>query len=186
MNAKKSDEAIPLKVLKMAIVMVNAADQCDQAGQWDRDHRRACRHILDWYNSNDYKITCDKAGAKGAPLEVNEAQDLIERRAALTALCEDCLQKYEGICPHPASRCVEFRTIKQLPAIDAEPERHGRWSEPDSGTIGKYRDDGCVAYYICSRCKEISKSDYDFCPNCGARMDATDTNVGGKGGADNG
>lgn len=29
-------------------------------------------------------------------------QDLIERRAALTALCEDCLQKYEGICPHPA------------------------------------------------------------------------------------
>ena len=63
MSAKKSDEAIPLKVLEMAIVMVNAADQCDQAGQWDRDHRRACRHILDWYNSNDYKITCDKAGA---------------------------------------------------------------------------------------------------------------------------
>lgn len=62
MSAKKSDEAIPLKVLEMAIVMVNAADQCDQAGQWDRDHRRACRHILDWYNSNDYKITCDKAG----------------------------------------------------------------------------------------------------------------------------
>ena len=66
MSAKKSDEAIPLKVLEMAIVMVNAADQCDQAGQLDRDHRRACRHILDWYNSNDYKITCDKAGAKVA------------------------------------------------------------------------------------------------------------------------
>ena len=66
MSAKKSDEAIPLKALEMAIVMVNAADQCDQAGQWDRDHRRACRHILDWYNSNDYKITCDKAGANGA------------------------------------------------------------------------------------------------------------------------
>lgn len=60
---RQTDEAIPLKVLEMAIVMVNAADQCDQAGQWDRDHRRACRHILDWYNSNDYKITCDKAGA---------------------------------------------------------------------------------------------------------------------------
>lgn len=63
MSAKKSDEAIPLKVLKMAILMVNAADQCDQAGQWDRDHRRACQYILDWYGSNDYKITCDKAGA---------------------------------------------------------------------------------------------------------------------------
>ena len=50
-------------------------------------------------------------------------QDLIERRAALTALCEDCLRKYDGICPHPASRCVEFRTIMQLPAIEAEPVR---------------------------------------------------------------
>jgi hypothetical protein len=71
MSAKKSDEAIPLKALEMAIVMVNAADQCDQAGQWDRDHRRACRHILDWYNSNDYKITCDKAGVKDAPPKTN-------------------------------------------------------------------------------------------------------------------
>lgn len=43
MSAKKSDGAIPLKVLEMAILMVNAADQCDQAGQWDRDHRRACQ-----------------------------------------------------------------------------------------------------------------------------------------------
>lgn len=68
---RQTDEAIPLKVLEMAIVMVNAADQCDQAGQWDRDHRRACRHILDWYNSNDYKITCDKAGVKDAPPKSN-------------------------------------------------------------------------------------------------------------------
>lgn len=72
MSAKKSDEAIPLKALEMAIVMVNAADQCDQAGQWDRDHRRACRHILDWYNSNDYKITCDKAGVKDALQKSND------------------------------------------------------------------------------------------------------------------
>lgn len=27
---------------------------------------------------------------------------------------------------------------------------------------------------------------YKHCKKCGARMDATDTNVGGKGGADNG
>lgn len=52
-------------------------------------------------------------------------QDLIERRAALTALCEDCLRKYDGICPHPASRCVEFRTIKQLPAI--KPKLRADW-----------------------------------------------------------
>ena len=58
----KHDVLIPASVLRMAIVMVNAAEQCDQAGQWDRDHRRACQHILDWIGSNDYKITCEKAG----------------------------------------------------------------------------------------------------------------------------
>ena len=58
-----SETYIPASALRMAIVMVNAADQCDQAGQWDRDHRRACKHILDWIRSNDYKITCEKAGA---------------------------------------------------------------------------------------------------------------------------
>lgn len=58
-----SETYIPASALRMAIVMVNAADQCDQAGQWDRDHRRACEHILDWIGSNDYKITCEKAGA---------------------------------------------------------------------------------------------------------------------------
>lgn len=58
-----SETFIPASALRMAIVMVNAADQCDQAGQWDRDHRRACEHILDWIGSNDYKITCEKAGA---------------------------------------------------------------------------------------------------------------------------
>ena len=58
-----SETYIPASALRMAIVMVNGADQCDQAGQWDRDHRRACEHILNWIGSNDYKITCEKAGA---------------------------------------------------------------------------------------------------------------------------
>lgn len=57
-----SETYIPASALRMAIVMVDAAVQCDQAGQWDRDHRRACEHILDWIGSNDYKITCEKAG----------------------------------------------------------------------------------------------------------------------------
>lgn len=100
-------------------------------------------------------------------------QDLIERRAALTALCEDCLQKYEGICPHPASRCVEFRTIKQLPAIDAEPVRHGRWIPTEYDSYA----DGAPVWdkYECSECGHEHKGEEDtltaFCPDCGARMD---------------
>ena len=90
--------------------------------------------------------------------------------------CEDC----------PLNCAGEFCSEDEITEYLGKEVRHGHWIEPDSETIGKYRDDGCAAYYTCSCCKEISKTDYDFCPNCGAQMDATDTNVGGKGGADNG
>lgn len=94
-------------------------------------------------------------------------QDLIERRAALTALCEDCLRKHDGICPHPASRCVEFRTIKQLPAIEAKPVRHGRWDY-------RHEDDWCYCS-VCGTDAEGSDGECletDYCPHCGARMDS--------------
>lgn len=99
-------------------------------------------------------------------------QDLIERRAALTALCEDCKTKYNGLCPHPASRCVEFRTIKQLAAI--KPQRHGRWEIINTD----------ANVWQCTTCGEEwmlndgnpSDNNMLFCPRCGSRMD---------GGADN-
>jgi len=109
-------------------------------------------------------------------------QDLIERRAALTALCEDCLRKYDGICPHPASRCVEFRTIKQLPAIEAEQVRRGHWIECDY----KHLEHGMIktepnAGLCCSNCRtafQKKKMTYkQYCAACGAKMD---------GGVDNG
>lgn len=63
--------------------------------------------------------------------------DLIERKAALYALCEDCKSKYDGLCPHEASKCIEYRAINRLPAIEAEPVRHrlGAW---DRETAVKY------------------------------------------------
>ena len=95
-------------------------------------------------------------------------QDLIERRAALTALCEDCKTKYNGLCPHPASRCVEFRTIKQIPAIEAEPVRLCKWLPTK-----------LKRYYECSACRfgHTTNPKQRFCSYCGARYD---------GGAENG
>lgn len=73
-----------------------------------------------------------------------------------------------------------IEALKQ-PTIEAEPVRHGRWKKKN-GEI------------YCTNCKksrwsesfELMLRGFDFCPKCGARMDATDTNDGGKGGADNG
>lgn len=74
-----------------------------------------------------------------------------------------------------------------------EPEvRHGRWKGwTTSKFTGKYKDYDepefkDYVYYTCSECYRKSAIQELYCPYCGARMDATDTNVGGKGGADNG
>ncbi len=68
--------------------------------------------------------------------------------------------------------------ISKQPTIEAEPVRHGRCDDSADG-ITPY----CT---VCGRTHGCFNRTPDFCPHCGARMDATDTNVGGKGGADNG
>ena len=47
--------------------------------------------------------------------------------------------------------------IVHEPTIEAEPVRHGKWIIEDG-------------HVCCSECGEISK-EYNYCPNCGARMD---------------
>ena len=52
--------------------------------------------------------------------------------------------------------------VKDAPAADVEPVRHGRWL---------INSDGYYPY--CSVCKEEPKSGImtHYCPNCGAKMD---------------
>ena len=57
-----------------------------------------------------------------------------------------------------------------IPSADVAPVRHGRWKEQQK----KYR------IYSCSECNKVTLFEkwgdtvmpYDYCPNCGARMDA--------------
>ena len=65
---------------------------------------------------------------------------------------------------------VVRQNILDMPTIEAEPVRHGRWID---AYCGKYAN----AKYICSCCGKRAYSDdwkwelSDFCPNCGAKMD---------------
>ena len=73
--------------------------------------------------------------------------------------------------------------LDKQPTIEPE-VRHGRWivNTTWNGMFG-------LIHSECSECKFDRNGDlssWKFCQNCGARMDATDKNVGGKGGADNG
>lgn len=79
--------------------------------------------------------------------------------------------------------------VTLMPTIEPE-VRHGRWIECDY----KHMEHGMVetepkAGLCCSECRtafQKKKMTYkQYCAACGTRMDATDTNDGGKGGADN-
>ena len=74
--------------------------------------------------------------------------------------------------------------LKALPIVDAVPVRHGRWIIKDNPGTGWYR-------VTCSECGEDvtsvapvigffpkAKVSWDFCPNCGARMDGKDDDNG--------
>lgn len=49
-------------------------------------------------------------------------------------------------------------------------ERHGKWVECNPLVEEKYMLDG-NEYFKCSECNCCVRKKYNFCPDCGARMD---------------
>lgn len=70
--------------------------------------------------------------------------------------------------------------VREIPAADVEPVRHGRWEQadwvdPDGHGFGTVRTPN--AGLRCSRCACVFKKDLLWkqahCPNCGAKMEDT-------------
>lgn len=127
--------------------------------------------------------------------------DLISREAAINALkeyyCEDCTH-YDVKCKSPLSEnCPIFNvisTIGAMPAIDAEPVRHGKWYWHEEATYNPTEPTEYNSYWACSACGEdiadylnhalpscfifLDSPDYEptmeYCPHCGAKMDLED------------
>lgn len=59
----------------------------------------------------------------------------------------------------PTDEEIEY-TIDNLPTVDAEPVKHGRWKGSGMG-------DHCCS--LCS--EEVSGYYYAYCPYCGAKME---------------
>lgn len=55
--------------------------------------------------------------------------------------------------------------VNAIPAADVEPVKHGHWTE--TVIPGEVPDYDCV----CSLCGKSGLPIYNFCPNCGAKMD---------------
>lgn len=56
-----------------------------------------------------------------------------------------------------------YGIIQGMETVDAVPVRHGKWVDDSDGIEG--------AWNYCSVCGEQAIDLYDYCPNCGARMD---------------
>ena len=54
--------------------------------------------------------------------------------------------------------------VKNAPTVDAVEVIHGRWER----YIDEVED---VHYYTCSVCNYMAIPRYNYCPNCGAKMD---------------
>lgn len=62
------------------------------------------------------------------------------------------------------------KLIEEQPTVDAELVRHGRWierTEPIS-----WCEDDVDVFYECSLCKCVEPGKSNYCPDCGAKMDA--------------
>lgn len=98
--------------------------------------------------------------------------ELIDRQATLKKMCELCgnrCEKFEKAM-QTTHLCSNYRFLSEQPTIEAEPVRHGQWSE-----IYCYTEHGVsMADYECTNCgAEISKQRDDtpkYCEHCGAVM----------------
>jgi hypothetical protein len=102
--------------------------------------------------------------------------------------CNKC--KYNGKCKGKSCTEAAVEWLKQdvnenhiagtskKVGGNEDAEHYGRWEE-----IGGYEPENHG--FACSVCDFATMVKSRFCPNCGARMDATDTNDGSKVGADN-
>ena len=70
-----------------------------------------------------------------------------------------------AVIPEGRQVCIicGLKTNYKQSTADVVEVRHGYWID------GK-----CGHYKICSECKQTADFDFDYCPNCGAKMDGKD------------
>lgn len=95
--------------------------------------------------------------------------DLISRATAIAEI-EEYIDEYSELDLITGYHNLKWCAMEEakdvlltLPAVDAEPVRHGRWLRMDEAPEWDQRR--------CSECGDISCCQRNYCPNCGAKMD---------------
>lgn len=79
-----------------------------------------------------------------------------------------CTEPATMINPYGGDYVVKVEDIRKLPTIEAEPVKHGRW------IYKPYENDEAVWLYHCSECNAVSASAWNYCRECGAKMEVGD------------
>lgn len=77
----------------------------------------------------------------------------------------DELKNYEKVLSVPLP--VIQQNIKDMPTIDAEPVKHGRWERLPDNEEWAY----CSQCHCCWEWEIINNCNVRYCPNCGAKME---------------
>lgn len=146
-----------------------------------------CGDETPWYNpvstrfqsdlKNNQREYCPKCGKRvyaregwimnQSPEAEKTMSDYISREDALKGQKTGTFAN--GIC-FEAKACVPVDYIESLKSADVVQVRHGRWKY--RGVCG-IKDNITIRRYKCSECREdiVCDCPYNFCPNCGAKMD---------------
>ena len=99
-----------------------------------------------------------------------QGNDLISREAAL-----EILMRY---CPDDDGSCTKadvdpremLDEIENLPAVDAKPVAHAKWHLCRMNVPKGHGQ--MYSAWRCSACHKHERKRSDYCPNCGAKMEA--------------
>lgn len=90
--------------------------------------------------------------------------EYIEREEAKDVMA---LIVLEAIAHPDTYTCGEAKiAIESIPIADVQPVKHGKWGD----SIAKYG----ILRHKCSVCNKYSHMAYNYCPNCGAKMENKD------------
>ena len=96
--------------------------------------------------------------------------DLISRQAAIEIV--DRYNKSHMILKGKpmlgaASIVIE---LEELPSVQPE-QKHGKWIRKENAFYSPFDPCSHEFYYVCNQCGNESNWEYDYCKNCGAKMD---------------
>lgn len=154
------------------ITKQSALDAIDKESEFiEREINDATKHP-DEYTDNFISFSrerqCGLADAYIAvdelsPVETMTDDDIISRQAAIDAIRKST-EKYAGFME--MEQYTDDDAVDAINSLPSAESVHGEWVNEWKGIDGGRMYGAC-----CSVCHTIGHSGYNFCPNCGAKMD---------------